>query len=216
MENFWIALHEKKIDKDWYVFCKCKCGTEKYVLRRNLLNNKSTKCIDCTNKSRSIHGMIGSKFGKYTVLSCNEDKTFSKDCSFVCKCDCGTVKVVRGSLLRSKHSGQCKDCHNKSITKHGKSHTNTYKIWKSMRQRCNNINNHAFKNYGSRGIKVCERWSKYDNFLADMGEKPEKLSIDRINNDGNYEPLNCRWATRTVQQNNKRQRSKKKEENENR
>lgn len=80
----------------------------------------------------------------------------------------------------------------------------TYRIWKEMRKRCNNKNCHEYKNYGGRGIAVCARWSKFENFLADMGEAPADLSIDRKNNDGHYEPVNCRWATQLEQMSNTR------------
>lgn len=79
----------------------------------------------------------------------------------------------------------------------------TYRIWCGMKQRCANPKATGWERYGGRGIRVCERWMDYRNFLADMGEVPEGLSIDRINPDGNYEPGNCRWATDKVQANNK-------------
>jgi hypothetical protein len=82
----------------------------------------------------------------------------------------------------------------------------TYNSWNSMKTRCTNPKVHNWNNYGGRGITVCERWShSFTNFLADMGPKPEGMSIDRTNNDGDYEPTNCRWATKKDQMNNKRQ-----------
>lgn len=93
------------------------------------------------------------------------------------------------------------------MTRHGLSvaHSVTYKIWVGMRSRCSNPNAVQFKNYGARGICVCERWQQsFANFLADMGDKPAGKSLDRINNDGNYEPGNCRWATPAEQRRNQR------------
>ena len=82
--------------------------------------------------------------------------------------------------------------------------TKPYRIWKGMRRRCQDKNDHAYPGYGGRGIKVCDRWQKFENFYADMGDPPSDRSLDRINNDGDYELENCRWATRHQQSNNSR------------
>src|SRR5688572_15323010 len=92
----------------------------------------------------------------------------------------------------------------KNFTKHGLTETRVYNAWKNMRARCSYRGNPQWKDWGGRGIKVCDRWSKFENFLTDMGEPPPGLSLDRINNDGDYEPSNCRWATRKQQSVNSR------------
>ena len=100
-------------------------------------------------------------------------------------------------------------CYFKDVMKeiksiHGKSGSIEYKIWMGMKKRCHNRNDKKYKNYGGRGIKVCKRWLKFENFYEDMGKKPKGKSLDRVDNNGNYEPNNCRWATSKEQNNNTR------------
>jgi hypothetical protein len=122
-------------------------------------------------------------------------------------CDCGGTTITSGSAV---YKGRIKSCGCGKIIKktHGDTKSLEYKTWLSMRKRCNQIKSISYKYYGGRGIKICDRWSSengYQNFLADMGRKPtEKHTIDRIDVNGNYEPSNCRWATKQQQEENKR------------
>lgn len=124
-------------------------------------------------------------------------------------CWCGARVVTR--LLKSKvpRALSCRPCLYKRKTKHGHSGfrrpSKTYTCWQSMLDRCENTRCQWFPNYGGRGITVCERWQKFENFLADMGERPPGLTIDRVDNSAGYFPENCRWATKTEQNRNTRQ-----------
>jgi len=132
----------------------------------------------------------------------------------LCKCNCGKETIVRGSDLKSEKTKSC-GCFLKKGGRltHGHSKigkvSKVYMVWCDIKKRCNNKNNKDYKYYGGRGIKVCKRWSKFENFLRDMGEVPSGLTLDRINNDLGYFKKNCRWATRKEQANNQRSNRKK-------
>ena len=149
---------------------------------------------------------IGMKFNKWTVLDL---VVLKQSAHFVIQCDCGNKSRNYAYKVLNNTTKSCYSCANK---KHGWYGTATHRSWSAAKNRCTNPNNHAYDNYGGRGNKMCDRWlESFENFLVDMGEKPQNLSLDRIDNDGNYEPNNCRWATKSQQNSNRRKSKKLKE-----
>jgi hypothetical protein len=149
-------------------------------------------------------------FGRWTVLS-RSANTQQGQARWLCRCECGTESVLTGSVLRGQVSRSCGCLKSERTiernTKHGHATggiSKTYHSWAGMVARCTNPKHRSFSGYQGRGITVCERWKTFDNFLADMGEKPEGTSLERRDNDAGYTPENCVWATNHEQAINKR------------
>jgi len=153
----------------------------------------------------------GQKIGFLLVLKRARNDRYGNN-QWLCKCTCGALTVVAGSKLLSKHTRSCgclrRELMREKQTVHGCSgvkESTEYRSWRAMRSRCLDAKNSFYANYGGRGIKICKRWQKFENFFADMGYKPSsKHTLDRINNDGNYTPNNCQWATQHQQARNRR------------
>jgi hypothetical protein len=189
--------------------CLCECGNIRIKAGTELRAGKGKQCAEC--QYRQLYDPekeIGKQYGKWTIIKFID--VHRKLLRFEAECDCGTKGIHTAADLRSEKSKQCATCHNRenalNNTKHGRHKDKIYKVWSAITQRCNNPKSTAYKWYGGRGIKICKRWLKFENFLEDMGEQPDGLEIDRIDNDGDYEKSNCRWVTHKENSNNRRKK----------
>lgn len=156
-----------------------------------------------------LNPLNGRRFGRLIVIRFAGSNKWRQS-TWLCKCKCGSTTVVSKSNLLSGRHRSCGCLLRESVGKrartHGMSTTCEYRAWARMKDRCYNPRNKAYKYYGKRGITVCKRWLRsFRYFFADMGTRPPKLTLERVNNNGNYQPNNCRWATQTDQNRNSRQ-----------
>lgn len=214
-----------KISKGTYWICRCSCGNEKSFFRGNLLRG-SVKSCGC-KKGEAIHlakslNLEGKRFGRLTAVSLAPYESGTEESArWKCLCDCGNEAIIVAKNLISGNTRSC-GCllpdilneRNKSNAVHNGSYDRLYCVWQGMKNRCYSVKNHAYKDYGGRGISVCDEWigeGGYDRFKSwaysngyDENAPRGKCTLDRVDVNGNYEPSNCRWVSLLVQANNKR------------
>lgn len=212
----------KKLEGRYYL-CRCDCGNYKKVRADHITRGEtqSCGCLSSENTTRrnlqNAQQIIGRKFGMLTPIK-KSGVTENRETIYQCVCDCGDVVYVKGGNLVSGNSTSCGCNKSKLISEknstHGKSKGRLYQIWSAMKRRCTNPNSKDYKNYGARGIRVCQEWSddynRFENWSMtngyDNNAKYGECTIDRINVNGNYEPNNCRWVDMKTQANNKQRK----------
>lgn len=210
-----IKFHEIK-NKKTYWLCRCDCGNIKPIRSDGLKSGVGSCGCATIAAAQKYEDLSGNVFERLTVMTKHSERSSSGTLMWKCKCTCGKTVIISGNSLRSGHTKSC-GCYHREKAKsqaaamgkknrtHGKTKSPEYYVWRGMLFRCNVASCSAYSNYGGRGIKVCERWNRFDNFYADMGDRPSpQHEIDRIDVNKDYTPDNCRWVTVKEQQRNRR------------
>lgn len=196
-------------------YCQCGCGSKttlavKTNAARGLVKGRPVRFLP--GHGRNPLGVrIGERYGDLLVVAEAGHAPRSRRL-VACRCECGEETIVRVDMIRSGHTSSC-GCGSREtrrVKTHGMTESPEYLSWKGMIQRCTNPKHTSYEYYGARGITICQRWrDSFEAFLVDMGSRPEGKTLDRIDNDGNYEPGNCRWATASEQNSNQRPRRRR-------
>lgn len=217
----WEVLEEstsrvyKSGQKVRYYLCRCSCGTVREVKLSSLKYGTSKSCgclASDTIREKNIakgKAIVGNKFGRLTPIKKIGQDAF-RGSIYLCSCECGNSVEVRGGNLVSGNTRSCGCLRNETLSRisstHHESKTRLYRIYQAMKRRCYNTNSKDYEGYGGRGIQVCEEWkTNYECFRdwALVNGYEDHLTLDRIDNEGNYELKNCRWVNAKVQANNK-------------